>query len=147
MVQRESDCYDQGISRKVLRMRGVMLTMSCARNYGVSAGFNRFARESSEDVEPSSRGLLLAAPMIETPPLVAAVPAGFTGGCRSGAAPRPIIPPRPAPRNGAPPRAAALGPNGGLRGREGAALVPGVALVATASLGCEIPAEVGVAAV
>ena len=83
--------------------------------------------------------------MIETSPLVAAVPAGFTGGCRSGAAPRPIILPHPVPRNGAPPRTA-LGPNGGFRGRESAALVLAAALVATASLSCEIPA-VGVAAV
>lgn len=90
------------------------------------SGFKRLARESSPDCEPSSRGRLLAAPMMDMPPAVDAAAAeaaaaaagaaageGFTGATLVGAPARPAGGP---PRPRAPP----------LIGTEGAPGAPGV---------------------
>jgi len=103
-----------------------------------STGFRRLARDWSSAEAPSSRGLLVAAPMIETPAVgatdVGEGAAGLTGAVRRAAPrPTPTGAPRPTPRT-APPLAGPVG--AGLRGKEPVFAVGAVGV----GLGCEGPA-------
>src|SRR6266702_1339177 len=95
---------------------GVVVTAAAA-----TAGFKRLASESSVATSPSSRVLFAAAPMMATPPALAAAPEAGTPAPRhalGAAAPRiPMFPPRTAPRPR--PRAGRLAPPAAAPGTEG----------------------------